>query len=130
MYLLLKAAHSAVALLTISGFILRGYWMLSDSPKLKHRLTRIVPHVFDPVLLAFGLALIFEMNLNVMQHGWLLSKFAGLVVYIGLGMVALRFGRTLQIRLLAFVGALAAFAYISGVALSKSPTSWLVYLTS
>ncbi|MEJ2171677.1 MAG: SirB2 family protein [Woeseiaceae bacterium] len=130
MYLLLKTAHSTLALLTVSGFILRGYWMLRASPNLKHRLTRILPHVFDAALFALGIALIFKMNLNVMQHAWLLAKFGGLVVYIGLGMVALRFGRARLTRLLAFAGALAAFAYIFGVAVSKSPTSWVAYVAA
>jgi uncharacterized membrane protein SirB2 len=130
MYLLLKTVHSALALLSISGFILRGYWMLRASPALKHRLTRIVPHVIDAAFLASGIALIVEINLDVMQNSWLLAKFTGLIAYIGLGMVAMRFGRTQQIRLLAFVGAIAAFAYIVGAAVSKSPASWLAYLAA
>ena len=130
MYLLLKTAHSTLALLTISGFILRGYWMLCESPKLKHRLTRILPHVLDAALFGLGIALILKMNLNVIQHAWLLAKFGGLVVYIGLGMVALRFGRARLTRLLAFAGALAAFAYIFGVAVSKSPMSWAAHVAA
>jgi len=31
----------------------------------------------------------------------------------------------MQSRIIAFVGALAVFAYIVGVALAKSPASWL-----
>lgn len=104
--------------------------MLRASPALKHRLTRIVPHVIDAAFLASGIALIVEINLDVMQNSWLLAKFTGLIAYIGLGMVAMRFGRTQQIRLLAFVGAIAAFAYIVGAAVSKSPASWLAYLAA
>ncbi|MDH3614989.1 MAG: SirB2 family protein [Gammaproteobacteria bacterium] len=46
-----------------------------------------------------------------------------------LGTVAIRRGSTLRIRIIAFVGALSVFAYIVGVALSKSPASWLAYLS-
>jgi len=128
MYLLLKNTHTLCAALTISGFILRGYWMLRASPMLRQRITRIAPHVIDTLFLASGIALIFEINLAVMQNGWLLAKFAGLIAYIGLGMIALRFGHTVEVRLVAFVSAVTVFAYIVGVALSKSPMSWLAFV--
>ena len=98
------------------------------SPLLRHRITRIAPHVVDTLFLASGVALVVTIDLPVLQSDWLLAKLAGLLVYIGLGMIALRFGRTAAARILAFVGALATFAYITGVALSKSPASWLAYL--
>jgi len=128
MYLALKTLHTLFAFLTLSGFLLRGYWLLRNSPLLRHKIARIAPHVIDTLFLASGIALIVAINLSVMQSPWLLAKLVGLVVYIGLGMVAMRFGRTLQARMLAFVGAVATFAYIVGVAFSKSPASWLSYL--
>ncbi|NIL94303.1 MAG: regulator SirB, partial [Woeseiaceae bacterium] len=51
--------------------------------------------------------------------------FAGLVFYIGLGMIAFRFGRTPGIKVAAFLGAVLSFAYIVGAAVQKSPISWL-----
>jgi uncharacterized membrane protein SirB2 len=51
---------------------------------------------------------------------WLAAKIAGLVVYIGLGMVALRHGRTQRVRTVAFGGALMVYGYIVSVALNKS----------
>ena len=97
------------------------------SPLLRHRVTRIAPHIIDTLFLASGIALVFSIDLRLLQSPWLLAKLVGLLCYIGLGMVALRFGRTPETRLLAFIGAVAAFAYIVGVALSKSPASWLAY---
>lgn len=129
MYLALKTTHTILALLTLSGFLLRSYWLLRESPRTRHRFTRIAPHVIDTLFLASGIALILEINLPVLQNTWLLAKLAGLVLYIGLGMVTMRFGRTREIRMLAFVGAVATFAYIVGVAFSKSPASWLTYLS-
>jgi uncharacterized membrane protein SirB2 len=63
-----------------------------------------------------------------MYSPWLLAKFAGLVVYVVLGAIALRRGATMPIRQVAFVGALSAFAYIVGAAVSKSPASWIAFL--
>ena len=78
--------------------------------------------------LASGIALVFSIDLKILQAPWLLAKLAGLILYIGLGMVAMRFGRTPETRLVAFVGAVATFAYIVGIAYSKSPASWLAFL--
>ena len=128
MYSFLLTTHAACALLTISGFILRGYWMLQGSPLLRHTVTRVAPHVVDALFLASGIALIVEIRLAVLQNGWLLAKFAGLLLYIALGMIALRFGRSRETRMTAFIAAIAVFAYIVGAALSKSPASWLAYL--
>lgn len=129
MYLALKFSHVALAVVSIAGFVTRGYWMLTASPRLSSRLTRIAPHVVDTLFLASGIALVLWLHLPVMQSPWLLAKLVALVAYIVLGTVALRRGPTLQVRLIAFVGALSAFAYIVGAALTKSPASWLAWLT-
>ena len=128
MYLLLKTTHTLLAFLTMSGFLLRGYWMATESDMLSRKLVRIAPHVLDTLFLLTGIALVYVLSLPVMQSTWLLAKFAGLIAYIVLGAVALRRGPTLQVRLVAFVGAIAAFAYVTGAAIAKSPASWLAYL--
>ncbi len=127
MYLILKISHMAFAAVAIAGFLLRGYWVLSGSPLRSNRATKIVPHIVDALFLATGIWLAVILNLNVPQHAWLLAKFMGLLGYIGFGMVAFRFGKTQEMRLVAFVAAVASFAYIVGAALAKSPLSWLAY---
>jgi len=127
MYSTLKIIHIGAAVLTISGFILRGMWMMSGSPLLQRRIVRVSPHVIDTILLLSGIALIQSLNLPVMRQPWLLAKLAALLVYIVLGMIALRRGKSREIRTTAFLLALATFAYIAGVALSKSLTSWLAF---
>ncbi len=126
-YLLLRHLHTSMAVLTISGFMLRGYWMLTGSDKLQQRLTRVLPHIVDTIFLASGIAMLVVASLNPLSQSWLVAKFAGLLLYILLGTVALRRGSTPQIRSLAFVAALSMYAYVIGVALSKSPASWLRY---
>lgn len=128
-YSFIRNLHTIAAVVTITGFILRGYWMMSDSGKLQHRITRIAPHVVDTVFLLSGVAMIAMLSLNPLSQSWLLAKFVGLIVYILLGTVAIRRGSTMQIRTVAFVAALSVFAYIVGVAMSKSPASWLAYLS-
>ncbi len=127
-YLLIKSLHIITGVATISGFVLRGYWMMMQSDKLQLKITRIAPHIIDTLFLLSGVALVSMLQLNAFSEPWLLAKFAGLAAYIVLGTVAIKRGPTLQIRIVAFVAALAIFAYIVGVALAKSPASWLQLL--
>ena len=126
-YLLLRQLHTVLAAITIGGFLLRGYWMLSGSEKLHRPLTRIAPHVVDTAFLSSGIAMLVLSSLNPLTQSWLLAKFAGLVFYVLLGSVALRRGPTRPIRASALLAAGLAFLYVVGVALSKSPASWLDY---
>ena len=125
LYLTLKYLHTIAAIATILGFVLRGYWMLIESDKLGHPVTRIAPHIVDTVFLLAGVAMIWMLHLNPLNQPWLLAKFAGLFAYVLLGTIAIKRGPTKQVRTIAFVGAVSVFAYIAGVALSKSPLSWL-----
>ena len=127
-YIKMKMLHTLLALVSISGFALRGYWMFGGSEWLNRRATRILPHIFDALLLAVGIWLAWSLAVNPFTKPWLLAKFTGLFVYILLGMVALKRGRTRQIRLIAFISAIAVFIYIIGVAVAKSPFSWLAAL--
>ncbi len=124
-YLTVKSLHLIAITLSIAGFALRGYWMMSQSDRLQLRVVRIAPHVIDTVLLLSGIALVYMLRLEILSQPWLLAKFAGLAIYIVLGTVALKRGSTLAIRSIAFVAALIAFAYIVGAALLRSPASWI-----
>ena len=128
MYETVKLIHVSTVVLTILGFTLRGYWMLTSSSRLQHKLVRIAPHIVDTVLLVSGIALIVILQLPVLSQNWLLMKFVALVAYIVLGAIALGRGQTMRSRNFAFVSSLAIFAYIVGVALSKSAASWIAFL--
>lgn len=125
MYETLKLLHLSFAILTLTGFMLRAFWMIQGSALLQHRLVRVLPHIVDTLFLTSGIGLILVMHLQVMQNSWLLVKIAALVVYILLGTVALKRGPTMSVRLAAFAAAFLTFVYIAGVALNKSALSWL-----
>ncbi len=125
MYGLLKTLHVVCATITISGFVLRGFWMLIESPLLSHKLTRIAPHIVDTLFLLSGIFMLLIAGMNPFTQPWLLAKFAALIVYILLGTIAIRRGRTRNVRAVAFVSAIAVFAYVIGVGMSRSPASWL-----
>lgn len=120
-YIALKHLH--VTFVALSGllFLVRGIWMLRASPRLQQRWARIVPHVVDTLLLASAIGLAVVSHQYPGQMPWLTAKVVALVAYIVLGTVALKRGRTQGVRTAAFVGALACFAYIVAVAVTKNP---------
>jgi uncharacterized membrane protein SirB2 len=121
MYYLTRSLHELCALASFTLFVLRGVWMLRGSPQLSRRWVRILPHVIDTLLLASAIALTLMLQQYPLTHAWLSAKLVALLVYIGLGLVALRYGKTRGARATAWVGALAVFIYIASVALSHDP---------
>ncbi|WP_455210546.1 SirB2 family protein [Kaarinaea lacus] len=118
---IIKAIHVATAFISITGFTIRGIWMLVDSPRLRAKWVKIVPHVNDTVLLVSAIILAVQTSQAPFVHGWLTAKVIGLLAYIGLGMMALRFGKRKSVKALAFLSAIVVFVYIVLVAVTKNP---------
>ncbi|MBK9114136.1 MAG: SirB2 family protein [Betaproteobacteria bacterium] len=127
-YAALKNLHVACVAASLALFVLRGAWMLRAPDRLRVRWVRVVPHVVDTLLLASAIALAVLLRLDPLAHGWLAAKIAGLFAYIALGTVALKRGRTRDGRIAAFAAALAVYAYIVSVAITKSPAGPLAWL--
>ena len=123
---IVKSIHMAAALLSISGFMGRGIWMMKESPRLQQKWVKIVPHINDTVLLLSAIVLAVQVQQYPFVDSWLTAKLLALCLYIGLGLVALRFGRTLRVRTAAFALGLVTFSYIVGVAVSRDVWAGLV----
>lgn len=121
LYVALKHLHLTSAGLSLLLFIVRGIWMLMDSGWLQRRWVRIVPHVIDTVLLASAIGLIVLTHQYPWAQPWLAAKLVALVIYIVLGSIALKRGRTRGLRVAAWIAALLVFAYIVAAALTRSP---------
>jgi uncharacterized membrane protein SirB2 len=121
MYAAVKHLHIACVALSGTGLFLRGLLMLANSPLLQHRWVKVAPHVNDSVLLAAAVVLAVLTRQYPFVDAWLTAKVFGLMAYIVLGAVALRPGRPRGVRAAAWVAALAVYAYIVSVALTKSP---------
>ncbi|HNF66913.1 MAG TPA: SirB2 family protein [Plasticicumulans sp.] len=128
MYLALHHTHVTAVCLSLGLFTLRGLWMLAGSPRVHAPWTRWLPPLIDTVLLASAIDLTRVLGQYPFVNGWLSAKVLALVVYIGLGAVALRHGRTYRQRATAFAAALLTAGYIVGAALQHSPASWLARL--
>lgn len=120
-YLALKHVHLTAVVLSFTGFCLRALLMFAGSPLLQRRLFKVLPHVIDTVLLASALGMVFLSAQYPFVLPWLTAKIVGLLAYIVLGMMALKYGRTKAQRAFWFVAALFAFGYIVMVALTRSP---------
>lgn len=119
--LILKHFHALCALLSITGFFVRGLWLLRDSPLFRAKLTRVLPHIIDSCLLASALGLLWLYQWNPFDQAWLSVKIIALLAYIGLGLCAFRLARSRAQQLLAWLTALATGLYILAVAITKSP---------
>ena len=123
-YLALKHLHVTCVVLSGLGFSLRGWWMLTGSRLLQARLSRVVPHVVDTLLLGSALVMAWQSSQYPFAQSWLTAKFFGLLAYILCGTMALKRARTKRARVVFLVLALLSYAYIVGVALTRNPMLW------
>ncbi|QTN23796.1 SirB2 family protein [Rhizobacter sp. AJA081-3] len=118
-YATLKLVHQGAVALSIAGFFARGLGSLAGAAWVRARAARTLPHVVDTVLLGSAVGLAWLLQLNPLTTPWLAAKIAGLLAYIGLGLVALRPQRPPAQRALAWIAALLCFAQIVAVAITK-----------
>jgi uncharacterized membrane protein SirB2 len=124
-YTLLKHLHLTTIALSLVLFVLRGTLMMAESARLQTRWVKIVPHVNDTLLLASGIALAVLIEQYPLAHGWLTAKLVALLVYIALGTVALKRGKTQAVRVSAWIAALVVFGYMLAVARAHDPLPFL-----
>ncbi len=120
-YALLKNIHISAVVVSYLLFLLRGIWILRNTTARRPSWVRVVPHIIDTLLLASAIALAVIVHQYPLQDAWLTAKVSGLLLYIALGMVAMRFGKTRGVRLTAWIAAQCVFFYIVLVAVSKQP---------
>ena len=124
-YVAVKLVHQTAVALSITGFFVRGAASLAGAQWVGSRAAKTVPHVVDSVLLLSALVLAWMLRLTPGQAPWLEAKIVGLVLYVALGVVALRPGRPRSVRAAAWVAALLVVGWIVSVALTKSPIGFL-----
>ena len=120
-YAALKIIHVTSVAISYLLFSLRSVWMMQGSAALQQRWVKITPHVVDTVLLTSAIALAIMIHQNPIHNSWLSAKVVGLLLYIGFGMIALRFGKTRKARISAWIAAQIVFFYIVLVAVTKNP---------
>jgi len=119
MFITLKTLHVTCAILSIASYVIRGIWMIRESPWLHKTWVRVLPHIIDTTLLVSAILLAWQIRQYPFGHGWLTAKVLALVAYIVIGAIGLKYGRTKQIRVTAWLGAIIIFGYIVLVALTR-----------
>jgi uncharacterized membrane protein SirB2 len=129
-YGVVKLVHQGAVALSLLGFFARGAASLTGAAWVRRPAARRWPHVIDTVLLLSALLLAWMLRLQPAQAPWLLAKIGGLLLYIGLGVVALRPGLPWRWRAGAWLAALATAGWIVSIAVTKSPWGFLASLSA
>ena len=127
-YSLIKSVHVTTVTLSGLGFAVRFAGTAVGAGWVNSRLARTLPHVNDTLLLISAITLAVLLRANPLEHPWLLAKILALLVYIGLGMIALKASRPRSVRLGSGIAALIVFGYIVSVAVSRQPAGLLQWM--
>ncbi|MCR4302301.1 MAG: SirB2 family protein [Sulfuricaulis sp.] len=115
----LNDVHIACAILSGTGYLIRGIGMMRESSWLHNTWVRVLPHIVDTILLASAILLTIQIRQYPFVQGWLTAKVLALVAYIVIGAVGLKYGKTMKIRVMAWLVAMLLFGYIVLVALTR-----------
>ncbi|MGD9943563.1 MAG: SirB2 family protein [Burkholderiaceae bacterium] len=121
----IKHTHIALALASGLLFALRGAAVLAGMRWPMTTAIRVTSYAIDTALLTAALMLLSILPGAMYANGWLTVKLCLLVVYIVLGVFALRRAQRPGARALCYAGALLVFVMIYGIARTHHPFGYL-----
>lgn len=125
LYPQIKSLHILLVLLSGALFALRAGAVLFDARWPRHPLPRYGSYTIDTFLLTSAAMLATMLPRALFANGWLAVKLGWIVVYIVLGVFAMRPGCSRRVRVSCYFAALAAFAQVIGIARMHHPWGWL-----
>ena len=125
LYPQIKWLHIFLVLLSGALFALRGGAALLDARWPRYALVRYGSYTIDTFLLTSAAMLATILPRAMFSNGWLTIKLVWVVVYIVLGVLAMRPGRSRRARVLCYFAALLVFVGIIGIARQHNPSGWL-----
>ncbi|GAB2623683.1 SirB2 family protein [Novilysobacter erysipheiresistens] len=121
----IKMIHIALALLSGGLFAVRGAGVLAGM-RWPHWLpVRWTSYAIDTSLLTAALMLLTVLPGAVFANGWLTAKLVLLVVYVVLGVFAIKRARTRTAKAICYIAALATFGMVYTIARAHHPLGWL-----
>jgi len=120
-YLPIKAVHIFAVCLSGIVFFIRGLLLLNHRQWAMSAPIRYASYGIDTVLLTAALMLATMLPSAMFANGWLALKIVLLVIYIVLGSMALKCGRTRRSRGIFFVAALLVYGYMISIAIAHHP---------
>jgi len=128
-YMTVKLIHQSAVALSLTGFFVRGAASLSGATWVLSRMAKTLPHIIDTVLLLSALTLAWMLSLTPANAPWLMAKVVGVVIYVALGVIAMRPTRSKRVRVAAWLAAMATAGWIVSVAITKSAWGVLSLMT-
>ena len=120
-YLSIKLLHIVLVLASGALFIARGAGVLAGQAWPMLPLARRISVLIDVALLSAGVTLWVLLSWHPLQHPWLGTKLALLLVYIVLGSLALKRAPRRGQRAGFFVAALLVYVFMASVAVAHHP---------
>lgn len=124
----IKHAHIGLALTSGALFALRGAAVLAGMQWPRAAVVRIASYTIDTALLTAALMLVGILPSALYANGWLTAKLALLVVYIVLGVFALRRAGSRGARAAFYLCALAVFGMMYSIARAHHPLGFVYWL--
>jgi uncharacterized membrane protein SirB2 len=128
LYVQIKLLHIACVVCSGALFTARGVLMWADSRWTSAIMLRRLSYAIDTLLLGSAVSLAGILHQFPFVSSWLTAKLLLLVVYIVLGIFALRRGRTPLMRQVCFVAALSVYAFIISIAMTHNPRGLFAFL--
>jgi uncharacterized membrane protein SirB2 len=117
----IKWLHIACVALSGSLFVSRGFLMMGNSVHANTKFLARSSYVIDSALLTAAILLTVIIRQYPLRQAWLTVKVALLVIYIFLGIWALRRGKTRRQRIGCFIAAVLVYGFIISVAVTHDP---------
>ena len=124
----IKLIHVAAVILSGLLFTLRSSAQLLGAQWTMAAPLRYLSYAIDTTLLTAALMLATILHQYPFVHAWLTVKVLLLVVYVVLGSIALKRGKSRTARLYCFLAALAVYLFIASIARAHSPLGFLSWL--
>lgn len=107
---LILKVHAIIALLSVVIYLLRGFWMLTSNPAVTGKSALASASLTMLILLGTGLWLAFVSTPHGVDN-FVIIKAIGLIVYVVLGVIALKPGLGKPAAIVLWLLGLAVFAY-------------------
>ncbi len=121
----IKYVHVLMVMLSGALFALRGIGVLAGARWPQWLLLRWTSYAIDTTLLTAAMMLLTFLPWAMFGNGWLGTKLVLLVVYVVLGSLALKRGRSARMRGWCYAAAVVVYLFIISIARAHHPLGWL-----
>ncbi|MDF1529880.1 MAG: SirB2 family protein [Sedimenticola sp.] len=127
-YYWIKTLHISAVIFTVGFFTLRLFWMINRSGLVNRAWVRRLSQFNDTLLLIAGISLALLSQQYPFIAPWLTAKLIALLVYIILGMYALKWAKSRRNRIYFGLLSLLCVGYIISVALTRQVQPWHYFM--